>query len=146
MLSKDYRISRKRQENFQFPRADIIPAGIYHSTIVGVDDSFTNSGAPAIDIRYDLVKDQKHYYIHLRYPLDSQFFDQLCDRLLDSGLEDGSSFTDAIGLEETVEVYYPGEYGSIRAPETPCAPETPRVPHPYRPISKKVKTLGDILN
>ena len=100
MLSKDYRISRKRQENFQFPRADIIPAGIYHSTIVGVDDSFTNSGAPAIDIRYDLVKDQKHYYIHLRYPLDSQFFDQLCDRLLDSGLEDGSSFTDAIGLKK----------------------------------------------
>lgn len=116
MLNKGFKIHRNHQNRFQFPRPENVPAGVYHSTIINIDEARTNSGLPAIEIQYDLLsKEEIHYYVRLRYPLNSFFYNQLCERLLDSGLPEGASFDEAIGLEETVELFYPGNYGSIRA-------------------------------
>ena len=103
-------VRRKTVSNdgYAFPKKKVVPPGNYRSKIVDVQDAVTNAGAQAVDVFYDLSDSgNKTYHIKQRYPLDSYYFDELCDALLDAGLPEGSRISKAKGINENVTLEYP---------------------------------------
>lgn len=117
-----FSISRRTTgDGYAYPKAKVVPAGVYRSEVKKVTPSTTNAGDDAIDFFYELTNaSSQKFHVRQRYPLESGACGELCDRLIAAGLEEGSDFSDAIGLEETVEiVYHEGStLGSIVSTDT----------------------------
>ena len=104
----DRKITRKAQaKKFSFAKTGVVPPGTYKSEIVGIEEAQTKAGEEAVDVLYELTSTSgRKYHVRMRYPVDGYFFEELCDALLDAGLAEGSKLSEAVGLEEEVELAY----------------------------------------
>lgn len=104
--------------NYSFPKAGVVAPGKYSSTITRVEITKTKGGKDAVDILYDLVDQKdKRFHARLRYPVESIYFGELCDALLEAGLKEGMDIKKAAGIKEEIILdYLNGEtIGSITA-------------------------------
>lgn len=104
--------------DYSFARAGIVTAGQYNSTIAGVENVKTKGGKDAVDVLYDLVDQKgKRFHVRMRYPVESYYFNELCDALLEAGLKEGVDIKKAVGINEEILLdYLNGEtIGSITA-------------------------------
>ena len=121
--------------------AKIAPAGVYASKIVAVTASkIDTTNADAVDVTYELTgTDGKIVQGRVRYEVGGYHLDKLLDALAEAGVPEGSSITEAVGIEEQLEIVYPqrGSLAKIKsrrpmtetvAPKKPAAkPKAPTV-------------------
>ncbi len=107
----DLTIKRKpKAKNFAFAKPGVVPAGQYRSEIVAAEDSKTKAGEAAVDVLYELIADSgKKFHVRMRYPLESYYFEELCEALLDAGLTEDNKISDAVSVKETVVLDYPDD-------------------------------------
>lgn len=109
--------------SYAFAKEKVVPPGSYRSQIADVQMSETKSGAEAVDVHYDLTDPAgKKYHVKMRYPVDSYYFEELCDALVDAGIPENADISAAIGVTETIELAYDEDssFGSFVSRE-PCA-------------------------
>ena len=93
---------------FSFPKRGIVPAGKYRCKVVAFEDSRTKAGEEAVDALYELTSATgEQYHIRTRYLVDSYYYCEFCDALLDAGLKENSLLADAVGIEEEIVLDYP---------------------------------------
>ena len=93
--------------NYSFAKAGVVAPGKYSSIIAGVEITKTKGGEDAVDILYDLVDQKsKNFHVRMRYPVSSFYFEELCDALLEAGLEEGMDIKKAVGIEEEIIIDY----------------------------------------
>lgn len=86
----------------------VAPAGIYTSKITDVTMSKTENGEDAVDVTYELTSaNGKVAQGRLRYTLDGFHFERFSDAMIDAGVPEDSPITEAVGIEEEIEVVYP---------------------------------------
>lgn len=119
----------KVEGNFKYPRYDEVPSGRYYSTIKAVDESKTSAGAPAFEIRYELVEEgvcykiaigelpedtmQGTHHIIQKYPKTSQAYKDLIASL--DIVFDGDEYDmeDIVNIGEFVTLAYDCKYSDI---------------------------------
>ena len=117
-----FEFSYRETAKYKFITYDVIPEGIYLSTIKHIIDSHTCSGNSAIDICYDMLELNDYiafvrgkiseekiriYYVKERIPLTSQVMDSFIDMLYNEYGFEGTFQKDAlIGLEEHMKIRY----------------------------------------
>lgn len=106
------------EKDTPFITEDRIPAGEYRSTVVGVHDAFNSKGKPALDIVYALMDaSNTRRYAKERLNMESFMLETLIEHWLDVGqLDESSTYSDIMGIEETVKVVYkcPGGLGTLQ--------------------------------
>lgn len=104
----DIPIKRSPQgKNYAFAKPLVVKAGHYRSVITGVEVTQTKAGEEAVDVLYDLVdQKEKHFHVRMRYPVESCYFNELCDALLEAGLTEGMDIKKAVGIEEEITIDY----------------------------------------
>lgn len=109
--------NRRQQKNFPMLTAEKVPAGTYHSVILAVKDAQNDEGKPMADVVYRFTSSSgKAVEAKIRYPITGYHIERLFDALIDAGLPEESPLTDAVGIEEEVQVVYPheGSLGKIK--------------------------------
>lgn len=114
----DLRIHRQQnRKETPLLTSEILPAGKYYSEIIAIDDATCASGKPAADVTYRFTgKDGVSVTAKIRYPHKGYHIEQLFEAMLDAGLPDGAHLTEAVGVQEEVEVIYAyeGALGKIK--------------------------------
>lgn len=116
---------------------DIAPAGKYRSEIVGVADAKSDVGKLMVDVTYRLTDDRgKSVDARIRYPAEGYHIQKFFDALIDAGLPEESPLTEAVGIEEEVEIVYPfeGALGKIKS-RKPAPVAKPPAKNPKRVVS-----------
>ena len=114
----DTTIHRSRvQKKVPFINEELIPAGKYTTKITAVMEAVTENAKPAVDLCYQFTN-QKGEEVEAkeRYVLGGYYFEKLGDALIDAGLPDGATISEAVGITERVTVVYPrkGALGHIQ--------------------------------
>lgn len=142
----DIVVRRSQQTKKKVPMltADVVPAGAYHSRIIAVDDARSDEGKLMADVTYRLTNaDGKSADARIRYPVPGFHLDRLIDALIDAGLPEGASLTDAVDLEEEVSITFAhdGALGKIksRRPANQAAPTVVKKPVTKQAPSKNRK-------
>lgn len=102
--------------SYAFAKESVVPPQTYQSQIADVLMTKTKSGNEAVDVHYDLTSSTgKRYHVKMRYPLDSFYFEELCDALIEAGVSENADISAAIGVTETVELAYDNDsvFGSF---------------------------------
>lgn len=86
---------------------DIVPAGKYRTRVENVLLTKTSKDQPAVDVVYRFSNGDFEATAGIRYPVDSLYFEKLCDALIDAGLPEEAPINEAVGIEEDVVVVYP---------------------------------------
>ena len=132
------RRSMQTQKKAPMLASDIVAAGAYHSRIIAVEDARSDEGKLMADVTYRLTNaDGKSADARIRYPVPGFHLDRLMDALVEAGLPEESSLTDAVGIEEEVIVTFPhdGALGKIksRRPANQVVPAAAK-----KPVSKQM--------
>ena len=91
----------------------VAPAGIYKSRITNVIMSRTTGGDDAVDVIHELTaEDGKVVQGCIRYILGGHHLACFYHAMLDAGVPEENPITDAIGVEELLEIVYP-QRGSL---------------------------------
>lgn len=105
------------QKKVPFINEDILPPGKYVTKITAVSEAVTENAKPAVDLCYQFTN-LKGEVVEAkeRYVVDGYYFEKLGDALIDAGLPDGATISEAVGLSERVTVAYPrkGALGHIQ--------------------------------
>lgn len=111
------------QKSVPFIKEDRIPEGRYKTSVVGVYEAVNSKGNKAIDIVYDFVDDAgTRRQAKERLIIDSFTLETLIEHWLDVGqLDESSTYSDIMGIAETVKVVYkrPGALGTLQE-RKPC--------------------------
>lgn len=146
----DIIVRRSKQHHKKAPMLTerVVPAGTYHSTVIAVNDARNDEGNPMADVTYSFADaGGKSREARVRYPIAGYHIEKLIDALIDAGLPEGASLTDAVGLEEEVTIVYPydGALGKIsnRRPADQTAPTAMQKPVSKQASAKKRKLLAE---
>lgn len=91
----------------------VAPAGIYKSRITNVIMSRTTGGDDAVDVIHELTAENgKVVQGCIRYILGGHHLACFYNAMLDAGVPEENPITDAIGVEELLEIVYP-QRGSL---------------------------------
>lgn len=114
----DFRVHRSiKSKDVPLLTAQVVPAGVYRSEIISVDDALCNNGKPAGDVTYLFTDDEgMSAEAKIRYPLAGYHIGILSEALLNAGLPEGAPLVDAVGIQEEVSIMYPydGALGKIQ--------------------------------
>lgn len=140
------RRSKQPQKKAPMVTAEIVPAGTYHSVVLAVEDACSAEGKPMADVTYRFTNaGGETTEARIRYPVAGYHIQRLVDALIDAGLPEGASLTDAVGLEEEVTITFPheGALGKIksRRPATQAGAPAAKKPMPKQVPPKKRKLL-----
>ena len=108
---------------------DIVPPGKYHSEVIAVADAKSDAGKLMADVTYRFTdKGGETVEARIRYPATGYHIEKLFDALIEAGLPEESPLTEAVGIEEQVEICYPFEGALGKIKNRKPAPATKRVP------------------
>lgn len=130
----DIIITRKvKTERVPLLTSSNVPAGRYDSRVDSIATSKTDKGKPAVDVVYEFTDASgTRYKAKVRYELDSYFYEKFTNAMLDAGLPNGGSLSQAIGITEKLEVTYAyeGALGKLvnRRPASAAKPANTRSP------------------
>ena len=121
------RRSKRKAKAAPMLTEDLVPACKYHSKIIAVTDAKSDEGKLMADVTYRFTDARgKEVDVRIRYPATGYHIDRLYDAMIDAGLPEETPLTEAVGIEERVEVTYPyeGALGKIkdRRPAATTAP------------------------
>lgn len=146
----DIVVRRSKQPKKKAPMltSNIVPAGVYRSTIIAVEDAHNDEGNLMADLTYSFTDTGgKSREARVRYPIVGYHIEKLIDALIDAGLPEESPLTDAVGIEEEVTIVYPheGALGKIksRQPANQAVTTALKKQAPKQVLSKKRKLLAD---
>lgn len=128
------RRSKRKDKAAPMLTENIVPAGKYHSEIIGVVDAKNDDGKLMVDVTYRLTDDRgKSVDVRIRYPAEGYHIERFFDALVEAGVPEESPVTDAVGVVEEVEIVYPfeGSLGKIKDRKPATAAN--------RPPTKKAK-------
>ena len=121
------RRSKQKMKAAPLLTEDIIPAGRYRSKITAVTEAKNDEGKLMVDVVYCFTDARgKAVDARVRYPATGYHIERLFDALIEAGLPEETPLTEAVGIEEKVEVVYPyeGALGKIKV-RTPVAASAP---------------------
>ena len=129
------RRSKRKAKAAPMLTEDIVPAGTYRSEIIGVADAKSDTGKLLVDVSYRFTDTGgKAVEARVRYPATGYHIEKLYDALIDAGLPEDSPLTDAISIQEEVEIVYPfeGALGKIKNRKPAPAAIRPPAKNPKR--------------
>lgn len=141
------RRSQRKMKAAPMLTEEVVPAGKYCSEVISVTDAKSDAGKLMADVTYRFSDaGGKAVVARVRYPATGYYIEKLYDALVEAGLPEESPLTEAVGIEEEVEIVYPfeGALGKIKNRKPAPAAKHPPAKNPKRAVvAEEVQSGAD---